>query len=147
MVNFSPSELWMENFNSITWISSSMELWEQTPMLFSMELWSYLDTSRFKPWRFIAWVSPSDVVLWYCAFLLKSLKLGGIASPHSPCIIPCASRLHHNISINTQVYLSLEQECRYPIPLECILDNLTTVTYFRCSLLEDYTFEAWIALV
>jgi hypothetical protein len=108
---------------------------------------SYLDTSCFEPWRFIPWASPSEIVFWYYAFLLKSLELDGIASPHSPCTIPCESWLHHNISISTQVYLSLEQECRYPIPLECILDNLTAVTYFWCSLLEDYTFESWIAWV
>jgi hypothetical protein len=30
MVDFHSSEPWMENFNSITWISSSMELCEQT---------------------------------------------------------------------------------------------------------------------
>jgi hypothetical protein len=41
-----------------------------------------------------------------------------------------------------QVHLSIEQECRYPIPLECILDNLTTITYFRWSLLQIYTFES-----
>jgi hypothetical protein len=34
----------------------------------------------------------------------------------SPCTIPCALWLHHIISINTQVQLSLEQECKYPIP-------------------------------
>jgi hypothetical protein len=55
---------------------------------------------------------------------------------HYPCTIPCALWLHHNISINTQVHFSLEQECRYPIPLEYILENLVTITCFCWSLLE-----------
>jgi hypothetical protein len=59
---------------------------------------------------------PSTVVWWYSAFLLNLLKVDGIASPHSPCTIPYALWLHQIISINTQVHLSLEQECRYPIP-------------------------------
>jgi hypothetical protein len=43
---------------------------------------SYLDTSCFEPWWFIAWASPFKVIFQYCAFLLKSLKLDGFASPH-----------------------------------------------------------------
>jgi hypothetical protein len=39
------------------------------------------------------------------------------------------------------VHLSLEQEYRYSIPLECILDNLTAITCFRWSFLEGYTFD------
>jgi hypothetical protein len=34
------------------------------------------------------------------------------------------------------VHLSLEQECRYPVPLECILDNLAAITCFCWPLLE-----------
>jgi hypothetical protein len=48
---------------------------------------SYLDTSRSEPWRFLPWASLSDVVLWYSAFLLQSIKLDNIASSHS-CIAP-----------------------------------------------------------
>jgi hypothetical protein len=65
----------------------------------------------------------------------------------SPYTIPCWTWLHHNISINPQVHLSLEQECRYPIFLECIFDNLAATTCFHWSLLEVYTFESWIVLV
>jgi hypothetical protein len=61
-------------------------------------------------------VSPSIVICWYSAFLLNSLKVDGLASPHSPCTVPCALWLHHIININTQVHLSFEKECRYPIP-------------------------------
>jgi hypothetical protein len=57
---------------------------------------SYLDTSSLEPWWFVAWTSPSDVILWYSAFLLKSLKLGGIASSHS-CIAPY--HIHHECTI------------------------------------------------
>jgi hypothetical protein len=76
---------------------------------------SYIDFSLPKPYRF-AVREHSTVVCWYSAFLLNSLKVDGIASPHSPCTIPCTLWLHHNISLNTQVHLSVEQECRYPIP-------------------------------
>jgi hypothetical protein len=48
---------------------------------------TYLDTSRLELWWFVTWASPSDAVLWYSAFLLKSLKFDGIASSHS-CIAP-----------------------------------------------------------
>jgi hypothetical protein len=60
---------------------------------------------------------PSLVIWWYSAFLLNLLKVDGIASLHSPYTMPCALWLHHIISINTQVHLNLEQECRYPIHL------------------------------
>jgi hypothetical protein len=39
---------------------------------------SYHGSSCSEHWRFIAWVSPSDVVFRYCAFLLKSLKFDGM---------------------------------------------------------------------
>jgi hypothetical protein len=109
MVNFSSSELWME-FSTLS--RGFLLRWNCESKLIK----SHLGTSRFELWQFIAWASPSDVVFWYCAFLLKSLKLDGIASPHSSFTIPYALWLHHIISINTQVHLSLEQECRYPIP-------------------------------
>jgi hypothetical protein len=40
-----------------------------------------------------------------------------------------------------EVHLSLEQECRYPTPLECILDNLVVITCFHWSLLEGDTLD------
>jgi hypothetical protein len=43
---------------------------------------SYFDTFHFKPWRFITWASPSEVVFQYYAFLLKSLKLDGTSLLH-----------------------------------------------------------------
>jgi hypothetical protein len=49
--------------------------------------------------------SPSNVVFWYSAFLLNSLKLDAIASQH----LLAPYHVHHNTSINTQVHSSLEQ--------------------------------------
>jgi hypothetical protein len=138
MIDFSSSELWMK-FSTLS--RGFLLRWNCGSKLIK----SYLDTSHFEPLRFIAWASPSEVVFWYCAFLLKSLKLDGNASLHSSCTIPCALWLHHIISINTQVHLSLEQECRHPIPLECIIDNLAAITCFCWSLLEVYTFGPWSA--
>jgi hypothetical protein len=63
------------------------------------------------------------------------------------CTIPCVLWLHRIISINTQVHFSLDQEYRYPIPLECILDNLIATACFCCSLLGVYAFESGIAWV
>jgi hypothetical protein len=63
------------------------------------------------------------------------------------CAIPCVLWLHHIMSINTQVHFSLDWECRYPIPVECILDNLVATACFHCSLLGVYAFESGIAWV
>jgi hypothetical protein len=140
MTDFSSLKLWMEIFNPITWISSSIELWEQTHYVlfwyhsfWALVIYHLNESFRdcFPIWCILAQVTKT---WWHCIVV-------------SPCTIPCASRLHHNISINTKVHLSLEQECSYPIPLECILDNLVTSTCFHYSLLEVYTFESWIVWV
>jgi hypothetical protein len=61
-----------------------------------------------------------------------------ISLHHTMCIMT-----RHNLSINTQVYLNIEQECRYPItPLECILDNLVVSTCFHWCRLALYTLES-----
>jgi hypothetical protein len=41
-----------------------------------------------------------------------------------------------------EVHLSFEKECRYPITLECILDNLGVSTCSRWCQLTLYTLES-----
>jgi hypothetical protein len=94
--------------------------WELTDLHLLCRCWinfpkSYFGFSRPKPYQFIAWESPSNVICRYGAFLLNSLKVDNIASLH----LLAPYHVHYNchiISINTQVHLSLEKECRYPIP-------------------------------
>jgi hypothetical protein len=56
-------------------------------------------------------------------------------------------RFEHVFPMWFEVHLSLEQECRYLITLECILDNLVAITCCHHSLLDTDTFESRIALV
>jgi hypothetical protein len=56
---------------------------------------SYFDTSRFEPWRFIAYASPSEIVFRYGACLLKSLKLDGTALLH----LFAPYHVHHDCTI------------------------------------------------
>jgi hypothetical protein len=56
---------------------------------------SYLDTSHFEPWWFITWVSPSEVVCRYCAFLLKLLKFDSSALLH----LLAPYHVHHDYTI------------------------------------------------
>jgi hypothetical protein len=103
-----------------------------------------------KPGLFTAWASHFQCRLSAWCILAQFTKSWWHCITTAPCTIPCAQWLHRIISISTQVHLSLEQGCRYPIPpppLERVLDNLITVGCFCCSLLEGYTFESWIALV
>jgi hypothetical protein len=63
-----------------------------------------------------------------------------IASLHVHCTIPygpCTSWLHHHISISSQECLNLEQECRYPIHVECILDKVFAIPCLCLSLLNS----------
>jgi hypothetical protein len=53
-------------------------------------------------------------------------------------------RFEHVFPMWFEVHLSLEQECRYPITLECILDNLVAITCCCRSLPDVDTFESGI---
>jgi hypothetical protein len=67
---------------------------------------SYLDTSRFEIWRFIAWASPPMLFFWYCAFLLKSLKLDVMTSSHFYTV---PYHMHHRISVISYEHFNLSQ--------------------------------------
>jgi hypothetical protein len=61
------------------------------------------------------------------------------------------SPLHHTICIISwasahKCVYNLEQECRYPYNIECILYNLVVIDRFRCPLLDCYLLEAYLAL-
>jgi hypothetical protein len=74
--------------------------WESLDLYLLCRCWiifpkSYLDFSCLKPCRFIASTSPPEVVFWYCAFLLKSLKLDGTALLH----LLAPYHVHHDCTI------------------------------------------------
>jgi hypothetical protein len=84
------------------------DCWSHTPG-------SYRGSSHSEHWLFHAELDLPMLFSISC-ILVQLSKSWQHCITTSPCTIPCALWLHHIISINTQVHLSLEPECRYPIP-------------------------------
>jgi hypothetical protein len=136
MANFSSSELWMK---FLTLSHGFLLRWNCGSKLIK----SYLDTSRFEPWWFIAW--GCFMILCILTQVTKTWRYCIISFLH--CTIPYTSWMHHRINIDSPMHFNLEQECRYPMPPSMCLDDLVTIFCLHWSLLIGYTLKAKIRWV
>jgi hypothetical protein len=77
---------------------------------------SYPNSSHSKPQWFTVLSESFQCCFWVSSILAQSTKSWWHCIIAFHCTIPCASWLHHRISINSQVHINLEQDCRCPIP-------------------------------
>jgi hypothetical protein len=75
--------------------------------------------------------------------ILSQLKVDDIASFQKflYCTIPYASWLHHHVSINSQVHLTLSKSGDIQYHLDEILDNIFVIVNFCWSLLNGYILD------